>query len=187
MCSQMDELKTVQLTRDCNTLRIPSGTPMLLREGSEVTVTQALGGTYTVQALGGLYRVDGADRDALGFTDDANAAESDAPAVEVGPLDETAVWDALKSCFDPEIPVNIVDLGLVYDLTVDQLESAPAKVGVKMTLTAQGCGMGEVIAGDAKQKIEALAGVDEATVEIVWDPPWHQSMITADGRRVLGL
>jgi len=93
----------------------------------------------------------------------------------------------LKTCYDPEIPVNIVDLGLVYDMGIESLPSGNRKVFVKMTLTAPGCGMGATIAGDAQQKILMLPGVEDASVEIVWDPPWHQSMITAEGRRLLGI
>jgi metal-sulfur cluster biosynthetic enzyme len=100
---------------------------------------------------------------------------------------EKMVWDALKTCYDPEIPVNIVDLGLVYDMHVEAQPGGRHKVGVKMTLTAPGCGMGATIAGDAQQKLLYLSGVEEAEVEIVWDPPWHQSMITSEGRRILGL
>ncbi|MGZ4973041.1 MAG: iron-sulfur cluster assembly protein, partial [Limisphaerales bacterium] len=104
-----------------------------------------------------------------------------------GPVDEKLVWDTLKSCFDPEIPVNIVDLGLVYDMHIEPMPSGNSHVKVKMTLTAAGCGMGTIIASDAQQKLLYLPGVEEASVEIVWDPPWHQSMITAEGRRILGL
>ena len=103
------------------------------------------------------------------------------------PLDEKELWEILRTCYDPEIPVNIVDLGLVYDLAVEKLPTGFHKVNVKMTLTAPGCGMGGVIAGDAQQKILALDSVEEANVEVVWDPPWHQSMISEQGRRVLGL
>jgi metal-sulfur cluster biosynthetic enzyme len=100
---------------------------------------------------------------------------------------ETVIWDTLKTCYDPEIPVNIVDLGLVYDMHVDAQSAGRYNVGVKMTLTAPGCGMGAAIAGDAQQKLLYLPGVEAADVEIVWDPPWHQSMITSEGRRILGL
>ena len=104
-----------------------------------------------------------------------------------GPVAEQTVWNVLKQCYDPEIPVNIVDLGLVYDLVVEPSARGGSRVLVKMTLTAPGCGMGPVIASDAQQRIQNLPGVDEALVEVVWDPPWHQSMISTDGRRILGL
>ena len=109
------------------------------------------------------------------------------PATGDQPADEKAVWDALRTCFDPEIPVNIVDLGLVYDMHLTKLPSGSARVDVKMTLTAPGCGMGPAIAGDAQVKLLNLSGIDDAHVEIVWDPPWHHSMITEAGRKVLGL
>jgi probable FeS assembly SUF system protein SufT len=147
-----------------------------------VDITQTLGGSYTVRSDGGLFRIAATDADALGLSAGATAAPaSDRPA------DEQAIWNVLKTCFDPEIPVNIVDLGLVYDVRMDALASGNKQVGVKMTLTAPGCGMGTVIARDAQMKLLDLPGIEEATVEIVWDPPWHQSMITEDGRRVLGL
>ena len=175
---------SVNLSRDITAVAIPAGTPHPLPAGTEVSITQELGGTYTVHAAGNLYRIEGKDGDALGreVSPSTQAAEGDANTLE-----EETVWDALKTCFDPEIPVNIVDLGLVYNMTIDRLPSGQHKVFVKMTLTAPGCGMGDVIANDARQKILALAGVDDALVEIVWDPPWHQSMITEAGRLALGL
>jgi probable FeS assembly SUF system protein SufT len=182
----MQEVRSVELARDCEAVQIPYGSPVLLPKGAPVTITQTLGGTYTVQAQGGLYRISGKDVDALGIEPQALAADppSSDPTKE---FDEKQVWDTLRTCYDPEIPVNIVDLGLVYDLHVDKLPTGNHRVDVKMTLTAPGCGMGTVIAGDAQQKLLMLDPVEEANVEIVWDPPWHQSMITAEGRRILGL
>jgi probable FeS assembly SUF system protein SufT len=153
-------------------------------EGTAVVVTQDLGGTFTIHATaeGGLYRIEGKDADALG------RKVAEVSGVESGKeAGEEEVWAVLKTCYDPEIPVNIVDLGLVYDMGIEPLPSGTKKVFVKMTLTAPGCGMGATIAGDAQQKILTLPGVEDASVEIVWDPPWHQSMITAEGRRLLGL
>lgn len=176
----MDNLSSVELTRDCEVVQIPHGTPTLLPKGTAVDITQTLGGTYTIFAGGGLFRVAGKDADALGI----------APVVEAaggGALTEDRIWQTLKTVYDPEIPVNIVDLGLVYDMEVTKLTEGSHRVGVKMTLTAPGCGMGPAIAGDAEQKLLSLDGVDEARVEIVWDPAWHQSMITAEGRRLLGI
>jgi len=108
-------------------------------------------------------------------------------AGSVGPVDEQQVWAALKHCYDPEIPINIVDLGLIYDVHLEPLPAGKSRVCVKMTLTMPGCGMGPIIARNAQEKILALPGVEEANVELVWDPPWHQSMISAEGRRILGL
>jgi probable FeS assembly SUF system protein SufT len=180
----MTSLSTVTLTRDCNAVQIPAGHTVTLPAGSEVDVTQTLGGTYTVHASGGLFRISGKDADALGLQPETTPA----PAAATGDaVNEQMVWETLRSCYDPEIPVNIVDLGLVYDMGIEDLPSGNKKVFVKMTLTAPGCGMGATIAGDAQQKILMLPGVEDASVEIVWDPPWHQSMITAEGRRLLGI
>jgi probable FeS assembly SUF system protein SufT len=182
----MHNVTSVELKRDCAALQIPSGASVTLPAGTPVDITQTLGGTFTVHAGGGLYRIGAVDADALGLE---AAAVSDAATVAKtdGPVEEKLVWEALKTCYDPEIPVNIVDLGLVYDLHIEPGPAGQSVVNVKMTLTAPGCGMGATIAGDAQQKILMLPGVEEAVVEIVWDPPWHQSMITEAGRRILGL
>ncbi len=179
----------VKLIRDCEAVQIPIGNVVTLSAGTMVDVTQTLGGNYTVQAPGGLFRIADKDSDALGVAPSRSLMEEVClkPASVAGPVEEKLVWDTLKTCFDPEIPVNIVDLGLVYDLVIEAAPGGASKVRVKMTLTAPGCGMGTVIASDARQKLLYLSGVEEAEVDIVWDPPWHQSMITADGRKVLGL
>lgn len=177
---------SLELNRDCAAVQIPAGNVVVLPAGTAVDITQSLGGTYTVSALGGLFQIAGKDADALGL-ESAGAKTAPAHRVPTGPVTEAQVWAALKTCFDPEIPVNIVDLGLIYDLTLEPLPEGEARVSVKMTLTAPGCGMGPVIARDAREKIQAIPGVREARVDVVWDPPWHQSMITAEGRRVLGL
>ncbi|MBT5927268.1 MAG: putative Fe-S cluster assembly protein SufT [Verrucomicrobia bacterium] len=183
-----DKTKETKLTRDCDVVQIPSGDKSVLPAGTDVYISQDLGGTYTVQTLKGLFRIDGKDADALGRGSQGAGEEGGAPreATE-GAFSEKTVWEALRSCFDPEIPVNIVDLGLIYDLKFEALENGQHRVNVRMTLTAPGCGMGPVIADDAQQKILMAPGVSDATVEIVWDPPWHQSMITPEGRKVLGL
>ena len=180
----MQDVRSVELARDCEAVQIPSGAPVQLPKGIPVTITQTLGGTYTVHAQGGLYRISGQDADALGIQPATTPQTGGGAPAE---FDEKLVWDTLRTCYDPEIPVNIVDLGLVYDLHVEKLPNGNHRVDVKMTLTAPGCGMGTVIAGDAQQKLLMLDPVEEANVEIVWDPPWHQSMITAEGRRILGL
>ncbi len=179
----------VKLIRDCEAVQIPLGQAVTLPSGTLVDITQTLGGNYTVQAPGGLFRIAASDAGALGLESSRSLMEEVCrqPASAAGPVEEKLVWDTLKTCFDPEIPVNIVDLGLVYDLVVEPAPSGRSKVRVKMTLTAPGCGMGTVIASDARQKLLYLPGVEEAEVDIVWDPPWHQSMITAEGRKVLGL
>jgi probable FeS assembly SUF system protein SufT len=156
----------------------------VLPQGTPVDITQTLGGAYTVHVLGGgLCRIAAKDGDALGI----KTEQADATGVVDGPLEEKTVWETLKTCYDPEIPVNIVDLGLVYDMKITPLENGRNNVDVKMTLTAPGCGMGGIIAGDAQQKLIGLPGVQEANVQIVWEPQWHHSMITPDGRRILGL
>jgi probable FeS assembly SUF system protein SufT len=188
MMHGMHNVKSVELSRDCDAVQIPAGNPVTLRSGTPVDITQTLGGTYTVHTMGGLYRIASKDADALGLRHELTESDSAAPAGAVNTEDlEKMVWDTLKTCYDPEIPVNIVDLGLIYDMHLERQSSGGYKVGVKMTLTAPGCGMGTVIASDAQQKLLGLPGVEEADVEIVWDPPWHQSMIATEGRRILGL
>ena len=178
----MHSHQEILLKRDTDAIQIPSGNPLILPAGTKVMVTQSLGGTYTVATPGGLARIDEKDADALGL-------ESAAPApktVVEGSLEE-AVWNQLKTVFDPEIPVNVVDLGLIYDCQIVQTEGGTTKAQVKMTLTAPGCGMGPTIAADARGKILTLEGVDEAEVDLVWDPAWNQSMISEAGRMKLGL
>jgi probable FeS assembly SUF system protein SufT len=186
----MLENTSVELKRDCEAVQIPLGAVVTLPAGTALEIAQTLGGSYTVQTGGGLFRIAARDADALGIgttTTSLMEEVSRKPSGPAGPVDEKLIWDTLKSCFDPEIPVNIVDLGLVYDMRIEALPGGNSKVLVKMTLTAPGCGMGSVIASDAQQKLLYLPGVEDAAVEIVWDPPWHQSMITSDGRKTLGL
>ncbi|MGZ5429304.1 MAG: putative Fe-S cluster assembly protein SufT [Thermoanaerobaculia bacterium] len=176
------------LARDCEAIRIPSGEPVTLAAGTSVYLTQSLGGTFTVQApaLGGLFRIAGSDADALGLAPSAGGPAG-GPAAPSGPVDEKAVWDRLRTVYDPEIPVNIVDLGLVYDLRILPAAAAGERVEVKMTLTAPGCGMGGAIAADAQVKIASVPGVAEAEVTVVWDPPWSAEMMTPEGKRLLGI
>lgn len=176
-------MEKVELTRDCDAVQVPSGDKVRLPKGTEVTITQSLGGTFTIQApaYGGLFRIAGKDADALG----KDAIESS--AAQAGGDLESMVWEQLKTCFDPEIPVNIVDLGLIYAMTVLPKPEGGSVVEVKMTLTAQGCGMGASIAFDAKQKLMGIPGVAEANVDLVWDPPWNPQMISPEGRERLGL
>lgn len=163
---------------------IPAGDVVSLSAGTEVHIVQTLGGNVTVRTDRGLFRIARADADAIpGHT----PVEEAAPAGAAGEFSEQAVWEALKTCFDPEIPVNIVDLGLVYDLAIEPAPAGGHRVEVKMTLTAPGCGMGPVIAEDARQKIAALPSVETAQVHIVWDPVWTPQMISEAGRRKLGL
>lgn len=177
---------TITLVRDCDAVQIPSGNPSKLPKGTLVAITQALGGNYTVipQTGGGMFSIASKDADALGI---AGAAAEGAAPPAAGPVEEKQVWEVLKSCYDPEIPVNIVDLGLIYDLKLSELPAGGQRADVKMTLTAPGCGMGTFIAADARAKILQLPGIKEADVQVVWDPPWNQGMITAEGRQKLGM
>jgi len=173
------------LTRDVPATLIPAGDAVTLAAGTEVFIVQTLGGNVTVRTDGGLYRISQSDTSAIGGY--APAAEASGEAAHDGEFSEQAVWDALKTCFDPEIPVNIVDLGLIYDLAIEPAPGGGKSVEVKMTLTAPGCGMGPVIAEDARQKIATLPSVEQARVHIVWDPQWTPQMISETGRKVLGL
>ena len=170
------------LKRDCDSIQIPSGNPLLLPAGTKLIITQSLGGTYTVATPGGLARIDEKDADALGL----ESAEVVQKIVATGTLEE-AVWDQLKKVFDPEIPVNVVDLGLIYECLIETNDQGQNKANVKMTLTAPGCGMGPTIAADARAKILSVEGIDEAEVELVWDPAWNQTMISEAGRMKLGM
>lgn len=180
----MNSQQEIVLKRDTDAIQIPSGNSLQLPAGTKVMVTQSLGGTYTVATPGGLARIDEKDADALGL-ETSSPTEPVKTAVE-GPLEE-AVWNQLKTVFDPEIPVNVVDLGLIYECQLQHPEEGVTKAHVKMTLTAPGCGMGPTIAADARGKILTLEGIDEAEVELVWDPAWNQSMISEAGRMKLGL
>src|SRR5277367_6786175 len=183
----MHENTEKTLLRDCAATRIPSGEAITLPKDTNVFITQALGGSYTVATDQGLARIADEDADALGLEPMAKKAEG-AQAVDTsGPVDEKAVWDQLRTCYDPEIPVNIVDLGLVYDCIITPRASDGARVDIKMTITAPGCGMGPVIASEAKSKVLGVPGVGDAEVELVWDPPWNQAMISEAGKMKLGL
>ncbi|MBI1841822.1 MAG: putative Fe-S cluster assembly protein SufT [Verrucomicrobia bacterium] len=182
----MTDVISTELKRECEAVQIPYGSPVNLPQGTQADIIQTLGGTFTVRTAEGMFRIAGKDADALGVPVPAEPPPKP-PHSGSAEVDEKLIWETLRTCYDPEIPVNIVDLGLVYDMSIDRLPSGNNKVSVKMTLTAPGCGMGATIAGDAQQKVLMLDGVEEANVEIVWDPPWHQSMITEQGRRILGL
>ncbi len=176
--------------RDCEAIQIPSGQTITIPSGTAGVVTQALGGSYTIATYQGLARIAEKDLDALGLEKPAEAAGTSAEKAEragPGEVSENEVWNQLKQCYDPEIPVNIVDLGLVYDCRLSKKDDGGTKVEVKMTLTAPGCGMGPAIAHDAQSKILSIDGVDEADVQLVWDPPWNQSMISEAGRMKLGM
>jgi probable FeS assembly SUF system protein SufT len=176
------------LSREVTATQIPSGDKHTLAAGTKLFIHQTLGGSYTVQTDFGLFRLDGKDADAIG----EKAADNTVTAATLadGAPDPAAIWDQLKRVYDPEIPVNIVDLGLVYSMDVEQtpdVTPAAYKVNVAMTLTAPGCGMGPAIAEDAKSKILLVPGVTTADVRITWEPAWNQSMISEEGKMKLGL
>jgi len=198
------------LTRDITATQIPSGDKHPLPAGTKVFLHQILGGSFTVQADHGLYRIDAADGDAIGETVTDHRIHT--ATLEDGSPNPEAIWTQLKKVYDPEIPVNIVDLGLVYSMDIEKLDaSAPTpgaaaptencklktvnsggsaagyKVSIALTLTAPGCGMGPVIAEDARTKVLMVPGVTEAEVRITWEPPWNQSMISEEGKMKLGL
>tara|TARA_B100001248_G_C27394172_1_gene464317 strand:+ start:934 stop:1479 length:546 start_codon:yes stop_codon:yes gene_type:complete len=178
--------KEITLQKNCVATIIPAGDEITLAEGATFSIAQSLGGSVTLRDPNGMYRVGEESLDALGEEIKKEVLSSKEPTKEQGPFSEELVWEAMRGCYDPEIPVNIVDLGLIYDLQIEDGEQGK-KVSVKMTLTAQGCGMGPVIADDAKHRILALQEVDMAEVEIVWDPIWNPRMISEEGKKVLGL
>lgn len=176
------------LIRDVEASVVPIGTKVTLQKGETAHITQSLGGTYTVVVNGNMFRIESKDADALGFQLPVTAMPA---TVTSGPLTqeelEKKVWESLKTCYDPEIPVNIVDLGLIYDCHLTPAGENNFKADVKMTLTAPGCGMGPVLAQDVQNKLLSLEPIDEANVELVWDPPWNQGMMTEAAKLQLGL
>lgn len=180
-------IKERTLTRNCGATIIPAGDEVILEKGTEVIITQTLGGTVTIRTGLGLFRIAAKDVDALGDGLEIEKTQFDFENLNEGPFSEAQIWEVLKNCYDPEIPINIVDLGLIYDLFISEGSNGKYKVEVKMTLTAQGCGMGPAIAADAKEKIESLPAVESANVSIVWDPVWSPMMISLEGRKTLGL
>ncbi len=183
----MHENTEFTLSRDCEVILIPSGQKFTIPTGTQGVITQALGGSHTIATSYGLSRIAEKDLDALGLDKPRPEAKEKAAAKTNGAVSEDDVWNQLRQCFDPEIPVNIVDLGLVYDCRLIKKNEGGTKVEVKMTLTAPGCGMGPAIAHDAQSKILSIDGVDEADVQLVWAPPWNQNMISEAGRMKLGM
>ncbi len=179
----MYDREPIPLLRDCEAVLIPAGTEVVIPEGTEVNVAQSLGGSFTVYVGGNLVRIAGKDADALGL---------EAPELPTLPEDaseadfEALVWDQLKTCFDPEIPINIVDLGLVYECAIDKTDSGYA-VRVQMTLTAPGCGMGEVLVADVRDKLKLIPTTETVDVELVFDPPWHHGMMSDAAKLQTGM
>ena len=180
--------KPITLRRACEAVQVPSGSKIILEEGVQVKITQALGGTFTaVTDQGSMVRIASKDADALGEIPSekvqADVSVGEEREVEI----EERVWDQLKTCFDPEIPVNIADLGLVYSCFITPIPGGGNQVEIKMTLTAPGCGMGDSIKADVESKILSVPGVNGAEVELVWDPPWDRSMISEAAKLELGM
>ena|SRR5437867_3629761 len=178
----------VTLSRDVEASVVPVGTKVTLLKGEEAYITQSLGGSYSVIVRGNMFRIEGRNADALGLEVTAGPSTS-SPGQGATPEElEKQIWDAMRTCYDPEIPVNIVDLGLIYDCKVSPLpDRSGNQADIKMTLTAPGCGMGPVLAQDVQNKLLSIEGIDEANVELVWDPPWNQGMMTEAARLQLGL
>lgn len=174
----------VRFERDCAAVLVPQGDAVTLPAGTIGYITQSLGGSWTVFVEGNLMRIAGEDADAIG-------KEQPAPIeLPEGATDEdveTLVWRQLRTCFDPEIPVNIVELGLVYSAEISRLEDGQRKVEVTMTLTAPGCGMGDILVEDVRSKIELIPTVIEADVEMVFDPPWNRTMMSDVARLETGM
>jgi len=184
----MSSDKPVILTRDCAAVMVPSGEKITLSAGSSVWITQSHGGSYTVMTdRGYMACIDAHDADALGMAQAAALSTQAAAVAQSAEETEKRVWEQLRSCFDPEIPVNIVDLGLIYDCAVTPLAAGGYRAAVRFTLTAQGCGMGQFLKADIQGKLLAVAGIRQADVELVWDPPWNQSMISGAAKQQLGI
>ncbi len=175
----------IKILRDCDSTLIPSGDKITLIKGTLVRITQALGGDYTLYVNGNLVKLSGQDADAIGKKIKEDV--SNANQINNGEYSEELVWEQLKTCYDPEIPVNIVDLGLIYDLSKKGNKKDGYNLKIKMTLTAPGCGMGPSIAQDVESKVMSLPGIKDILVEIVWDPVWDRSMMSEDAKLKLGM
>ena len=179
---KIDQDKLITISRNCDATMIPAGEKIILIEGTHVRITQSLGGNFTVLVNGNLVKVSGSDADALGLKQEVKKTIKILSRVAT----EQDIWEAMKQCFDPEIPVNIVDLGLIYDLKILG-NKENQKVKIKMTLTAPGCGMGPSIAQDVENKVSMLKGINTVEVNLVWDPQWDKDMMTEEAKLQLGM
>lgn len=179
----MSKNDIIILNRDVDAMLIPSGARIYLQEGTEITITQDLGGSFTVSIYGNLARIDGKDADALGKQPPKTLTEEDLANTSL----EDLVWSQLRTCYDPEIPVNIVDLGLIYECKIQELPEKLHSVHIVMTLTAPGCGMGPSIAADVKRKVLEVPTVKDVEVEMVFDPPWSYDRMSEVAKLQLGL
>jgi len=176
----------ITVTRDCDATLIPAGEEIKLIKGTRVRITQALGGDYTLFVNGNLVKISGKDADSIGL--EPVLHEVDHTKIDLSiPVEEVLVWDQLKTVFDPEIPVNIVDLGLIYDMDIEHMATGGSFVNIKMTLTAPGCGMGPMIAQDAQNKVRTVPGVLDVNVDLVWEPQWDRDMMTDEARLQMGM
>lgn len=182
--------RLITLTRDVAATIVPWGTSATLSQGSGVEITQQLGGHFTVVSDGSLYRISGSEADALGLTpEDAGDFEHEDDHEGAPTIDsvEAAAWARLATCYDPEIPVDIVNLGLVYLCQAVPLADGGFRLDVRMTLTAPGCGMGMTIADEAREKLLGIRGVEDVDIDLVWDPPWSREMMSESARLQLGM
>ena len=173
--------EAIRLLRDVDANMVPSGDEVKLVAGNLVRVTQALGGNYTILINGNMVQISAENADALGF-EVLKISESDAPKGNL----EHQIWDQLKTCYDPEIPINIVELGLIYGLDISDTDEEK-KVNIKMTLTAPGCGMGPMIAGEVERKVKGIEGIEDVLVELVWEPQWNRDMMSEAAQLELGM
>lgn len=180
--------KPITLRRECSAVLVPSGETITLAAGSTVWITQSLGGSYTVMTdRGYMARVDGHDAAALGMPAISEIRAEDSAPAKSAEEAEKRVWDQLRRCFDPEIPVNIVELGLIYDCAVESLAGGGYKAEIHFTLTAQGCGMGDFLKEDIRSKLLRVPGIREVQVDLVWEPPWNQSRMSGTAKQQLGI
>jgi probable FeS assembly SUF system protein SufT len=176
--------ESVSLKRDCMAVAVPAGHKVVIPEGAPVDIVQSLGGSFTVKTQGRLFRIDGPDADALGKDPVAKPQlPDDATDADV----ERLIWEQLRTCYDPEIPINIVELGLVYTCHIAKRSEGGRSVAIEMTLTAPGCGMGDVLANDVWQRVIDVPSVEEVSVEVVFDPPWNTSMMSDEARLQTGM
>lgn len=179
----MHEREVVITKRECEARLVPSGTEIMIPKDTFVTITQALGGTFSVAVNGNLARIDEKDADALGKEVKTEHFET----AKDGSINENQVWAALRQCYDPEIPVNVVELGLIYDCKIETDDQGKQSVQITMTLTAPGCGMGPSIVDDIKRKVSQVPGVESLEVELVFDPPWNNDMLSDEAKLELGM
>ncbi|MBL7014616.1 MAG: putative Fe-S cluster assembly protein SufT [Candidatus Marinimicrobia bacterium] len=173
---------SIKLTRDVEANLVPSGDPITLIKGELVRITQALGGNYTVLVSGNMAQIRDENADALGII----SPKDSSTGIKDQPFSKQMVWEQMKTCYDPEIPVNVVDLGLIYGCEISNMDDGKL-VAIQMTLTAPGCGMGHIIADEVKRKVNGIQGVEDVSVELVWEPQWNRDMMTEEARLELGL